>query len=120
MGGKDGRNSLCPRASLNISRGPAALPHGQVTAGPDPPRAAWGARSALPALTRGAGRPSPSSRASRPVRSRRVASRWVPLAGSDASRRQRGHFLTPGHCIGCPSLPVVGPAATRPQDAECD
>lgn len=72
MGGKGGRNSLCPRASLNISRGPAALRHGQVTAGPDPPRAAWGARSALPALTRGAGRPSPSSRPSRPVPSRRV------------------------------------------------
>lgn len=58
-----------------------------MTAGPEPPRAAWGARSALPALPRGAGRPSPSSRASR-----RVPSRRVPPAGCRCESVAAGTF----------------------------
>ena len=101
---REGEGCAC---ALFFQLSPAALARGQVTAGPGLPRAAWGARSARPALARRAGRPSPSSRPSR-----RVPYPRVPPAGAEASRRQQGHFLTPDHCPGCPFLSDAGPAAT--------
>lgn len=99
---------LRPLLSPNTRFGPTALPRGQVTAGPGAPRAAWDARSARPSLARAA----PAAPPPRPVRP--VASRPLGCCrpGAHASRRQRGHFLTPGHCPGCRSRPVTGPAPT--------
>lgn len=108
--GEDGPEGeeLRPLLSPNTRFGPTALPRGQVTAGPGAPRAAWDARSARPSLARAA----PAAPPPRPVRP--VASRPLGCCrpGAHASRRQRGHFLTPGHCPGCRSRPVTGPAPT--------
>lgn len=86
--------------------GPVALPRGQVIAGPGLWRAAWGERSARPALARRAGRPSPSSRPSR-----RDPSPRVPPAGCWGESAAAGTFSDSRSCPCCPFHSSAGPAA---------
>lgn len=107
-----------PRSSPIV---PALVASSQVTAGPGPPRAAWGVRSARPALSRGARRPSPSPGPSRRFPSHPVPSLRVPPSGCLCESAALGtSFDFPAPIPAALPTPSRGRPLFRPQDAECD